>query len=247
MSKTDASAVRVPGHGLVREILDFLEERRFEPGDRLPSERLLADKLGVGRNAVREAFAVLSSMRVVEIRPNSGVYLRRIAAESSFEQIVLFAALGELPTPAQVTESMEVRTALETLALKLACTRRTAADIAALRRILAEEKAAVRRGENTGDADNAFHLGLVGCAHNSILLRLLNSFYQLSLARRKVFFANRSRARESSIDHARITDAIEARDTAAATRLFLKHMQRARLYWASVLDEKAPARNKRRR
>ena len=72
---------------IVRSILGYLQERSLQPGDRLPSERALADKLGVGRNALREALATLTTLRVVEARPNSGIYLRRVSTESSFETL----------------------------------------------------------------------------------------------------------------------------------------------------------------
>ena len=60
--------------GLIGRLLAFVAHRRFEPGDRLPSERELAERFGVGRNAVREAVAVLETLRMVERRPNSGVF-----------------------------------------------------------------------------------------------------------------------------------------------------------------------------
>ncbi|HVL55118.1 MAG TPA: FadR/GntR family transcriptional regulator [Burkholderiaceae bacterium] len=225
-----------PANSLVRSVLTYLQERRFEPGDRLPSERMLAERLNVGRNSLREAFAVLNSLRVIEIRPNSGVYLRRISSESSFEQMVLLAEMGSPPTPQEILETIEVRDPLEREAVRLACERRTESDLQALREVVEQERTAAGRGENTAAFDQAFHRRLVESAHNSVLLRVLNSFYQLSLKRREVFFSNPVRGRESAGDHAKLLAAIEARDVATATALIVTHLQRARLYWSELLD-----------
>jgi GntR family transcriptional regulator, transcriptional repressor for pyruvate dehydrogenase complex len=215
-------------------LLSFIREKRIEPGDRLPSERMLAGKLSVSRNSLREAVAVLSSLRVLDVRPNSGVYLRHVANESSFEQMVLQSSLGAAPSSQEILDTMEVRIPLETQALRLACERRDETDLDAIKLILIDERAALARGENTVQFDQAFHLRVVAAAHNSVLLRLLNSFYQLTLVRRERFFANPDRARESARDHRRILKAIERKDADEATRLVTNHMQRARLYWSLV-------------
>ena len=101
--------------------------------------------------------------------------------------------------------------------------------------IVDEERRRARLGENTVLNDHAFHLRLVESAHNSVLVRILNSFYQLTLARRRLFFSNPARARESSLEHRRILDAIERRDAERAVVLVCGHMQRARLYWDTQL------------
>jgi len=69
---------------VVGRIISFIDERRYQPTERLPSERDFADKFDVSRGAVREALAALESMRVIERRPNSGIYLRD-SGESSIE------------------------------------------------------------------------------------------------------------------------------------------------------------------
>ena len=65
-------------------ILQFIRDRRYEPLERLPSERELAEKFKMGRGAIREALSALEALRVVERRPNSGIYLRNLD-ERSFE------------------------------------------------------------------------------------------------------------------------------------------------------------------
>lgn len=226
---------------LVRRILEFLKDRRFEAGERLPAERVLAARFRVGRNALREALATLISLRVVEARPNSGIYLRHIASESSFDTLVLLSEMGEPPSPEEILGTMEVRRPLEREACRLACKRRTAEDIAALRRILDEVDTVIAAEGNIADLDQAFHVALVEATHNSILVRVLHSFYRLSLERRRAYFADLKRGRESAADHRKIVDAVEKRDAARADRLMTKHLDNARVYWGVILGSSLDA------
>lgn len=233
----ESVAAPSPTNELVLVILEYLRACHFQAGDRLPSERTLAETLGVGRNSLREALATMAVLRVVEIRPHSGIYLRNVSAESSFENMVLLEQAGASPDAAEILEMIEVREPLEKEAMRLACERRTDEDLDTLRALLEEERQALREGLNTFGHDQRFHLRVIESAHNTVLLRLLNAFYQLGARRRSVFFASRGRARESAAEHARIFDAIARRDTDTATALIQKHVQRARLYWSEVFDQ----------
>ncbi len=224
------------GNAVIMGILGYLQERRLQPGDRLPSERDFAERLGVGRNAVREALATLVTLRMVESKPNSGIYLRHIARESSFEALVMLTAMGATPTVTEVSETMEVRAHLEVLAVTLACARRTDEDLARLEAVLCETESVLARGDNISEVDTEFHIAVVDAAHNSILVRVLNAFYQLTAERRVVMFASREQGEASLRDHRRLLEYIRDKDAEKAGKLILKHMDRARQYWKTVLE-----------
>lgn len=232
----EAAALHLSGTGqTVKAIMAWLRERRLQPGDRLPSERDLADKLGIGRNGVREALATLATLRVVESRPHSGIYLRRLSTESSFETLVLLAELGEAPSAGDILESMEVRASLEILGVRLACERRTADDLARLDAVLAQTGVALEAGENIAGLDTEFHLALIAASHNGVLVRMLNAFYRLTAARRHAWFGNPAQGSSAAQDHRELAAAVRARDAAGACRLIERHMERARAYWREVL------------
>jgi DNA-binding FadR family transcriptional regulator len=220
---------------VVSGILDYLRERRLQAGDRLPSERDLAERLGVGRNAVREGLATLVTLRVVESRPNSGIYLRHPARESSFEALVMLTDMGGTPTPTEVAESMEVRAHLEVLAVGLACERRTDADLERMRSILLHTAEVLAQGGNIAAADTDFHIALVEATHNSVLMRVLNAFYLFTARRREILFEDRAQGKASLRDHARLLALVRDRDAVGSRALILRHMQRARSYWSTVL------------
>ena len=243
-SLTAARSVPVqPGRALIGRIIDFARAHTLQAGERFPAERNLAQTLGVGRNALREALATLESLRVVELRPNSGAYLRALGTESSFEATVLLAELGTAPDAAEVRETIEVRAALERQAITLACARRTADDLARLAHISADTTAVIAAKGNIVDCDQAFHLALANASHNSVLVRMLNAFYCLTLERRRVFFANPKRALASCMQHDQLIAAIDQRNLPRAIKLIDTHLGNAQVYWKETLVPKSQSRS----
>lgn len=237
LADTPPIAHESAGPAATAGILAYLQDRRLQPGDRLPSERDLAMRLGVGRNAIREAVATLTTLRMVESRPNSGIYLRRFETDSSFEALVMLTELGNVPSAADVAETMEVRAHLETQAVTLACERRTDEDHARLKRIVERTADLLEAGGNTAQADTDFHLAVVQATHNLVLVRMLGAFYRFTARRREaLFFRDLTQARASLDEHRALADHILARDAVAARELILRHMARASHYWDSVLN-----------
>lgn len=228
---------------VIAGIIDYLRERRLQPGDRLPSERDLAERLGVGRNAVREALATLVTLRMVESRPNSGIYLRHVARESSFEAMVMLADMGATPTPTEVAETMEVRAHLEALSARLACERRNDDDLARLEDILDRTDAVLAADGNIAAVDTEFHIALVDATHNSVLVRVLHAFYRFTARRREILFKDRLQAKTSAREHRKLVGLIRDRDAAKAEALILRHMNRARSYWTVMLADSAKGRD----
>ncbi|MEN9888245.1 MAG: hypothetical protein RL559_282 [Pseudomonadota bacterium] len=224
---------------VIAGIIQYLRERRLQPGDRLPSERDLAEKLGAGRNAVREALATLVTLRMVESRPNSGIYLRHMERESSFEALVMLADLGATPTPTEIDETMEVRAHLEVLSVRLACQRRDDADLQRIAEVLERTDRVLAAKGNIAEEDTAFHMALVDATHNSVLVRVLNAFYRFTAKRRVLLFSNREQGRASARDHHKLLELIRQRDEDKATALILGHMKRAHTYWSTLLGEPA--------
>ena len=67
---------------IVNQLEDLIIANKLQPGDRLPSERQLAERLGVGRPAIREAILVLQERGLVESMPGSGTYVRQVSGGS---------------------------------------------------------------------------------------------------------------------------------------------------------------------
>ena len=226
---------------LIGRLLSFVAERRLEPGERLPSERELADRFDVGRNAVREAIAVLETVRMVERRPNSGIYLRAVERDGSLEALVLRADLGVPLTAAEVTELIDLRRILELQGTELACERRQEEDLRRIAAALARGAAAISAGENYADADAEFHLAVAAATRNRLFLRVVNSFYLLYRTRRSHYFADGSRAQGSQAQHQAMSNAIAAGDALRAVSLMRSHLKGAESYWLELLQRGPPS------
>lgn len=226
---------------IVGQILSFIYQRRYEPNERLPSERDFAERFGTSRAAVREALAALESMRVIERRPNSGIFLRN-SDESSIEALVLHAASGLPFYPEEAANVFQVRRILEVQAVKLACENRTSEDIDNLRNILRVTKNLLDRNKSIQKEDEDFHMAIVAATKNGILVRIVKSFYELSKERRKVYFSDHERSKRAYEDHTGILEAIEARRASDAGKRMTQHLSQALATWQVLLSETIPPR-----
>ncbi|SEI19365.1 FadR/GntR family transcriptional regulator [Tardiphaga sp. OK245] len=221
------AAVSTDTSDAVRKTLEFVRHHRLAKGDRLPSERDLSERFGVTRGSVREALAVLDAMRITERKPKSGIYLRNALEDSGLDALVLQADLG-LPFDAQVTRDVtEARILCEEQAFRLACQRRTDADLKKLHQLLDTYAALVAKGSNLADEDVAFHLAVVAASQNRVLVRTLTPLMLMSTGWRRRYFASAEIRQRSLDDHRAFVAAIEARDEATATMLVHRHVQTA--------------------
>src|SRR5262249_32776093 len=140
----------------------------------LPSERSLAEQLGVGRSVVREALKSLGLLGLIEVRQGDGTYVRQLESELLPKAIEWGLLLSESLT----LDLVEARQHLEVITAQLAAARRDESDLAALKAALDG-----MRGEENIEAfvgyDIAFHLGVAEAARNSVLLGMLRNVQSL--------------------------------------------------------------------
>ncbi|MBY8886719.1 FadR family transcriptional regulator [Streptomyces sp. PTM05] len=202
---------------LVDTVVDALRaqltERAWKVGDRIPTEHVLAEQLGVGRNTVREAVRVLVHAGLLESRQGQGTFVRSTADPS--------AVLRGMKQ-AGVRDVLELRIALETEAARLAAARRTPEDLRALRAALdalrshgeAPREDAARTAQAEDDID--FHTRVVAAAHNGALTEVYGYF---SSSVREALHSSLGRLGMPPIGlaaHTAVVDAIESGDPQAA-------------------------------
>lgn len=198
---------------IARRIEIMLREGGYGPGDRLPPERELAQRLGVSRPSTREAVIALEVAGIVEVRTGSGIYVR-VAGPTS--DIRLRHLLSADPGPGPY-EALEMRRLLEGEAAFRAASRVTGDDLAALR----EAQAAMRDDpgpvpERGDAADRAFHEHIAAASGNSVLAMMVRELWNaraLPLWRR---WMERTRTAamhmERVHEHERILECLAARD-----------------------------------
>ena len=222
---------------IVAELLPFIRFHRLKSGDRLPSERDLCKRFNANRNTVREALTALEIVRVVERRPNSGVYLRSLSRDTSVDAMAMFQDAGIPLLLEEVIDFVETRRILEIESLKLAIDRRSEEDLRTIMEILEDGKVSVIDGEAFAKHDAAFHLALVECAHNQVYLRLVNSFYLTSRQRRIVYFKSATQCQQSLGQHIQLFEALRDRDCERALIVLDAHLQSVEKFWSRQIND----------
>lgn len=168
-----ASFAPVKTRRVFEEITDQIREQfragDLAPGDKLPSERDLAQSFGASRNAVREALRSLEQSGTIELRKGAhgGAFVTGGNPDSVGQSMVDLLCLGGV-TVAEVTEA---RLLIETEVVRLACRNATADDLAILEQNVsnAERLNAARLQDEKRDANIAFHVLLAKATHNPVL------------------------------------------------------------------------------
>ncbi|GAA2375263.1 FadR/GntR family transcriptional regulator [Nonomuraea africana] len=201
---------------LVDQVIDQLKEQitsgSWQMHGKIPTETVLAEQLGVGRNTVREAVRALTHAGLLECRQGDGTYVRATSELSG-------AMLRRLRQAEQL-EILEVRRALEVESARLAATRRTDDDIMLIEARLAERDRAWEAGDPEAfvESDLAFHMAVVHATHNLVLIDLYEDFSAALRASITAAGTSMDALNSSYIPHDAIARAIAAGDAAAAER-----------------------------
>jgi GntR family transcriptional repressor for pyruvate dehydrogenase complex len=203
------------------QLRELIRQGTPAPGERLPSERDLAEKFGVARPTIREAMIALEIAGLVQIRSGSGVY-------------VLDPAERPLSSPPDTGpgpfEILEARLLLESEACALAAERLSNKQLRELKRLLkAMEKENLQQNV-TEEADQAFHCLIAESTGNSAITGTIEWLWKLrNDSEISTHFHQRLRSEGSRPiidDHRKILAALEARDPSAARAAMRDHLQR---------------------
>lgn len=208
---------------IARRLLSYLLAGNIEPGEKIPSERNLAEVLGVGRSVVREALKSLTLLGLVDVRQGDGTYLRRPGSELLSQSIEWGLLLGEQRTK----DLIEARQHLEVLLAGLAAERRSEADLDELRSLLKQMGTASKNADKFVAADVAFHVVVARAAGNSAIAGVMSSIRALLRVWISRVMSSGASFEPSMKEHAAILDAIEKGRPAAARKAMQAHMSGA--------------------
>jgi GntR family transcriptional regulator, transcriptional repressor for pyruvate dehydrogenase complex len=200
------------------QLVAAIESKQWPPGSRLPSERALAQMLGVGRTSVREALRVLQVMDLIDIRPGEGTFVREKAlplAEMKLRPLLQDKEVGDLY---EIRELLEVQTAA------LAVERATPEDIEAMERILTRMAERIEASESCVNEDYEFHMTLVRAVDNQILVQILEMVWDRLRPIVERLFQVSGRAERTLAEHRAILEAIKNDDAALSRIRMLEHL-----------------------
>jgi GntR family transcriptional repressor for pyruvate dehydrogenase complex len=226
-----------PATEVARRLLEFLLSGDIRPGERLPSERQLANSLEIGRSAVRDALRPLTWLGIIEVRQGDGTYLRGMSSDLLPKVVEWGLLLGEK----RVMDLVEARRHIEAVTATLAAERRTPEQVAELQAALGRMQASVHDRAAFVEADIAFHLTVAEVAGNSVLSGILSSIQSLL----RVWIARVSQMTDDQEPayqiHVPIVDAIVAGDGERAAHAMADHLSFATERLLETLDTSAIA------
>ena len=154
---------------IIRQIRGLITSGQLSPGDRLPSERKLSEKLGVGRGSVRDAIKKLEFYGILKTLPQSGTVVAGMGI-TALEGLISDVLKIENSDFASLVET---RVMLETEAAKLAARRRTDQDIIDIKKALDAYARKLKVGEQAVEEDLIFHLKIAEATKNTVLQSLM--------------------------------------------------------------------------
>ena len=213
-------------NSVVRQIEQLILRGILRPGERLPSERDLADKLGVSRPSLRDAIADLADRGLLVSRAGSGVFVADVLGSAFSPALTqLFSTHDEA-----VIDYISFRRDMEGLAAERAATLGSETDLKLIDTIFGKMEQAHQKRDPSDEAqlDAEFHMAIIEASHNVIMLHMLRSMFELLrqgvFYNRQVMFRNRMTRDQLLDQHRAINAAIQARDPAAARAAVAAHM-----------------------
>jgi GntR family transcriptional repressor for pyruvate dehydrogenase complex len=162
---------------VIDQIKQLLADGQLQPGDRLPSERQLAEMLGVSRPSLREAIRALEYGSVLETRVGEGVF---VSCSSAFLENTMQAV--HLAKQFELEEMLTARRAIEITAIKLAVARASDDDMEVLRKLCDDAEARIDDLEAFIRYDYDFHAAIAEASGNNVLITLLQAMRSLMRA-----------------------------------------------------------------
>ena len=211
---------------VVRQIEQLILRGILRPGERLPSEREMAERMGVSRPSLRDAIADLAGRGLLSSRPGSGVFVAEVLGSAFSPALTeLFATHDEA-----VFDYIAFRRDMEGMAADRAARLGSATDLRVIDTIFRKMEAAHQKRDPSDEAqlDAEFHMAIIEASHNVIMLHMMRSIFELLrqgvFYYRLVMFRNRMTRDQLLDQHLAINTAIQARDPEAARAAVVSHL-----------------------
>jgi GntR family transcriptional regulator, transcriptional repressor for pyruvate dehydrogenase complex len=221
-TKSDFEVVR--RNKVYEEVAKQIERlilKKLHPGDKLPSERELAETLKVSRSSIRDAIRGLELMGLVEPRQGAGTIVREISADA------IVNPLANALTRRQelVSELLDFRRMLEPPLAARAATHASPEEIAEMEEILQRQERKQEQGDAAVSEDAEFHYAVALASDNSVVLKVLDILMDLLRDTRERSLQVEGRSQKSLAGHRRILAAIKRHDGEAAKAAMRRHIE----------------------
>ena len=214
-----------PYQRLAAQILALVVQGEFKAGERLPSERALAERFDVSRTSLREAIIALELQGAVEVRGGSGIYVSQTSA-TALKATPAFMPEGG-PGP---FELLRARCLIESEIASVAAETRKDGDLDRIFAALVDMREHMDDKVANEAADRLFHLRIAESTGNSVLLQMVTAMWDHAKgpvwAKIDEHFHSTDLRLASQEDHQRVFNALLARDPVAARAAMRAHLER---------------------
>jgi len=217
----EAITIENPVDKIIKQLRNLITSGQLKPGDRLPAERLLAERFGVGRGYIREAILKLEFYGLLKTSPQSGTYV------SGYSLKILDSILTDIVNfnKDDFASLIEARYCLEITSAKLAAERRTDADLEAMHDALTEYDNKFKKGQSAVEEDLLFHIKLASAAKNTVIESMIIILVPDLI--KIINLVDRSDGRNKAYaieQHHQILTAIEKQDVNGAGEAMASHL-----------------------
>jgi GntR family transcriptional regulator, transcriptional repressor for pyruvate dehydrogenase complex len=213
---------------IVQQIEESVLNGSLKPGDQLPAERDLAQRLGVSRTAVREAVKTLREKGLVEAYSGRGTFITDGTSQAARQSFDLMVKIGQQGQQEGLPHLVDLRLVLEPGIAAMAAERYTDEDLTAMREAVAVMDRSQKNAEAYIEADLDFHLALAEAVANPLILSLIDSIVGLLREQRIRIFNVEGGPQRGQFHHKRILEAMERRDPEMARSSMRAHLEQVR-------------------
>lgn len=211
---------------VVRQVEELILRGILQPGARLPSERELAERLGVSRPSLRDAIAQLQEAGLLSTKAGAGVFVADVLGSAFSPALTaLFARHDEA-----AMDYISFRRDMEGLAAQRAARLGSDTDLAVISAIFEKMEIAhtSRSTKEEAALDAKFHMAIIEASHNVVMLHMMRSMYELLRGgvfyNRQMMFKQQTKRAVLLDQHRTIHDALMARNAPAARAAVEAHL-----------------------
>ncbi len=207
---------------IIYNIKELINYKNLEPGDKLPSERMMSEKFGVTRSSIREAIQKLEFYGLLKSIPQSGTFVANIGVIAMNGMIDDILRLKE----ADFKSLVETRILLELKSVRLAALRRSEDELKQIKNALNAFSNKVLKGEDAVQEDLLFHLAVANASGNSTLNTfMLKITPEIITNFEKYHVCDEDQAQKGIKEHQDIYDAIAEQNPKKAKEKMKKHFE----------------------
>ncbi len=228
-----------PVDSVIQQIRELIHNGDLKPGDRLPSERRLEERMAIPRGYISKALKRMETYGILKTVPQSGTYVAAIGIDALEGLLTNVLKLDN-----EEFEALDsVRCVLEVYAAELVATESSDEEISELENVHKSIRKQIEHGTVSFDEDMVFHLKLAEFSKNPILKSLItlltSDFIQLAknyeekMGKEKLF----DRLVSAGDEHGKVIEAIKRRDPEGASAAIREHFSKSKDFRTKIFNE----------